>query len=265
MKNKSLVILFLFATCFCFAQKVEIVHRSDYRHDYVVGQFIYIEEAADTSRLKYIATLRIHQDNYPYIISNFIERFKMEAKDLGANSFRLDSYEEKDSSVTLSVRIYFAFVKFFDMNEKKRDKNHIFIFSTERRASLEQYFYHNDSLRKFSSLQYYRLKPADKELVKLEVVKSKSPLARKILGYKFKPGKDSEFLVVGSHLPEANGFIKALVLVAAIGIAGANTSSVGPSGTPVILPGPKNNAKGIASLPYTYGRILIDMYKEAGH
>jgi len=262
-----LVYIFIFSiVCSAsFAQKVELVHRSSFRHNYAVGRFVYIEEAADTSRLKYIATLRIHQDNYPYIVSNFVERFKTEAKDMGGNCFRLAAYEEKDSSVTLTIRTYFAPEKFFGENEKKQNKDKIYIFSSERRAGFEQYFYLNDSLRTFSSLHYFMLNPADKDLVKIAAYKAKTPFGKNPRGYNFKAGKESRFLVVGSHLPEANGFIKALAVVATVGLVSA-VASTGGTGAPVYVPLTRSNeSKGIASLPYTSGRILVDMYKEATH
>lgn len=247
---------FLIICAVVTAQKVDVIHRSDFRHDYVVGQFVYVEDAADTSSLKYIATLRIHQENYPYIISNFVERFKTEAKDLGANCFRVSSYEEKDSSVTLTVKTYFAYEKFFDLNEGKRNKDKIYILSSERNAKVEQYFYLDDSLRTFPSMQYVALQPADQELVKIMAFKSKSLLAKNSKPIKFKAGKESSFMVVGSHLPEANGFIKALVIVATAGTAGVAGAAIIPSSV---------RSQGIAKLPYSYGRMLLDIYKEAPH
>lgn len=261
MKLKSFILLFFLAK-FCFAQKVEIVKRSDYRHNYAVGRFVYIESAADTSRLKFIATLKIHADNYPYIVSNFIERFKMEGKELGANAFRLQSFYEKDSSITLCINTYFAPEKFFDENDAKKQKNKIFLFSVERRQGFNQYFYLNDSLTKFSSFTYFELNPVENEKVQVSSIKHPLPGFKTASGYKFKTGKDAEFRVIGFHTPNSNGIITTLAVVAVVAVvAGGGVGGVRTGGTPIPTKA-LTSKKDIATLPYTYGRILIDIYEK---
>jgi len=251
MRNFILLHFVLF-TVSCFSQKVEIVHRSAFRHNYATGRFVYIEEAADTSKLKYIATLRIHEDNYPYIACNFIERFKVEGKELGANSYRLDSFEEKDSSITFTIKAYFAPEKFFTENKKKMSKDIIYVFSSLRRSWQTQSFFYNETPIIFPSLSYVRLTPKEGDYVRITAELPKAlPGFSPSKGKKFKPGKDSRFWIVGHQENSANtGWI----------------SSVGTTPhQPMAVPIYTYKKRMAFPLSYEYGRILIDIYKESEH
>lgn len=238
----------------CYAQKVEILHRSDYRHNYAVGWFQYVEEAADTARLKYIATLRIRHDGFPYISALFAELFKTQGKDLGANMYRLASYEEIDSSIAITVRVYFAPEKFFAVNESKRKKGHIYIFSGERRPALEQYFSYNDSIIKFPSLKYYDLEPPDKSRVGVHPDGPRLPGLHRIRTT-FKAGKEARFMVVGNKMPNTVNYTLAMAAMFAL-----------TAQSPVIvIPLGKQNGRGMESLPYHQGRMLLDIYKCANY
>ncbi len=233
-----------------FSQKVEVVHRSDFGHNYALGRFVYIEEATDTSKLKYIATLKIHEDNFPFIACNFIERFKVVGKELGANSYRLDSFEEKDSSITFTIKAYFAPEKFFAENKKKMSKDIIYVFSSLRRSWQTQSFFYNETPIIFPSLSYVRLTPKEGDYARIAAELPKAlPGFSPSKGKKFKPGKDSQFWIVGHQENNANtGWFP----------------SVGSTPYQPMAVTIYTNKKRMAfPLSYEYGRILIDIYQEA--
>lgn len=237
--------------CFtCHAQKVEVLHRSDYRHNYAVGWFHYVEEAADTARLKYVATLRIRHDGFPYVSALFAELFKTQGKELGANMYRLASYVEIDSSIAITVRVYFAPEKFFVENESKRKKGHIYIFSGERRPALEQHFSYNDSIIKFPSLMYYDLEPPDKSRVGVHSDGPRLPGLHR-MRTTFKAAKEASFMVVGNKMPNVTN--SALTMAAIFALTAQSPVIVIPLG--------KQNSRGMESLPYHQGRLLLDIYK----
>ena len=251
MKKLLLPFLLFLVTHAGRAQKVELLHRSAFRHNYAIGRFHYIEKAADTSRLKYVAKLRIHQENYPYIMSNFVERFKTEGKDLGANMFILDSFEARDSAITVTVRCYFAPEKFFDVNKANMDKSKIYVFSSERRAAYEQTVFINDSAQKFLSTCFLQFAPAEGDYLKVGSTKSGAlPGFQPSKGKKFKAGKESLFYVIGENTPNESGIIPTLA------IAGATALMTG--GTTVLI---VKRTPTCGTLPYQYARILLDIYK----
>lgn len=251
MKHKFLVILLSLSLSLCFAQKVEILHRSDFRHEYVVGQLDYIEQASDTSRLKYVATLNVQQEKYDGVIAPLIERLITEGKTIGANSYILGSYTENGTTISITVRTFFGSSKFLNENEGKSDKGKIYVLSGEKQIGKEQFFYLNNGLIEFSSDSLCVLNPFDKQFIHIT---SNNRLAGTLefkLGYNFKKNKNSHFVIIRSHLNSAYKLAQAL----ALSMASLATSG----GTFLFIPlFPENTV----DLKYKHGRILLDAYRQ---
>lgn len=249
MRNNILLPLLFLISSFVMAQKVEVLHRSDFRHNYVVGQFVYIENPADTNRLKYIATLQIQQNSYAGAIGTLIERFITEGKNLGANSFILQSYKEVDATITLTIRSFFGSEKFLEENEQRRDKGKIYVFSAEKKLKTKQFFYVNDSLIEFPSDSCYVLTPPDKQFMRITAYKTK---LFKPFGYTFKKEKKSSFLIIDNHLNIYQNTLPALAIsIFSLALSG---------GTYIIVPVYSSQKKDMEE-SYNHGRILLDMYK----
>jgi hypothetical protein len=139
--------------------QAEILNQSGYQHDYVIGTFEYIEDRNDTSKLKYIATLKITDKTYNYkgVIGRWLyERFYSTAHKLGADAFCLKKYSCSDSNATIIIDVYFAGNNFLKINQSKRIKNKIYLFGEKGKAKKDTAkFYLNDTLTKFNTAEYF--------------------------------------------------------------------------------------------------------------
>ena len=107
--TKIIIFLISVLTTNLFGQKIEIINKSNYTHNYALGRFQYLENIKDTGRLKYIATLRVNVINHPGNIVGVINLIHIKSKDLGANGFFLDSFSEVDSSISMTIKTYFIY------------------------------------------------------------------------------------------------------------------------------------------------------------
>jgi hypothetical protein len=147
-----------------FSQKIQVLDKSSFTHDYLLGPFTFIEDTKDTSGMKYIATLSVSSSYSAVIVEQTYSLLKMKSKELGANCYLISRFAAKDTSVQLTLKIFFAFESFFKFNENKKQKDSAFIFSSYSTPSGNQYFYANDSLISFPTETYYRLNPTKKKI-----------------------------------------------------------------------------------------------------
>ena len=143
---------------FNYYQHAEILNQSGNKNDYVVGSFEYIEDVSDTSKLKYIATLKITDKtfNYKSIVATWLYNgFYSTAHKLGADAFCLKKYAYSDSDATVILDVYFGGNNFLKINQSKRIKNKIYLFSEKGIANKDTAkFYLNDKLTKFNRNEY---------------------------------------------------------------------------------------------------------------
>jgi hypothetical protein len=141
--------------------KAEIINQSGFQHDYLIGTFNYLEDKNDTSKLKYIATLKITDKTFHYtgILARWVYNgFYQTARKLGGNTFYLKGYEEKDSLSTVIINIYFAGNDFLKINKLKADKNNIYLYGAKDDMKDSVTFYLNDSIIKFNSNKHLLIK-----------------------------------------------------------------------------------------------------------
>ena len=143
---------------FNYYQHAEVLNKSGYQHDYVIGTFEYIEDLSDTFKLKYVATLKITDKTFGYkgIIGRWIdEGFYFSAKKLGADAFCLKNYVCSDSDATVILDVYFAGDNFLKINREKRIKNKIYLFAEKGITQKDTVqFYINDTLKKLNRNGY---------------------------------------------------------------------------------------------------------------
>jgi len=156
MKNRILL-LCLFSCKVVFGQKVDILKQSGFQHEYLVKTMDYIEDTRDTSKLKYIATLRIKGNtyHYPANVIRWLIPLQTSAKKMGADAFCLNEYSEKDSIATLTINVYFAGVNALKANKQKAIKNTICLFSEMDIPKDSAYFFLNKSKVFFNRRENY--------------------------------------------------------------------------------------------------------------
>jgi hypothetical protein len=141
------------------SQTSKIIHQSNYKHDYVIGRITYLENLKDTTRHKYIATLQIYTEYHPLYINEATNLINIKIKELGANSYYLQSFEIKDSSIILRLKAYFINDSYFIINNTYKLKNNVFLFSDFFIENHFQSCYINDTLLVFNTKNYFQLNP----------------------------------------------------------------------------------------------------------
>ena len=92
------IIIFHFAFIFSFAQSVEVVKTSAFKHNYLVAEAVCLEDLNDTSKINFIAQIKISGSENYSIHSNWHTLLKAKAKILGANLYYVENYSESETS-----------------------------------------------------------------------------------------------------------------------------------------------------------------------
>lgn len=156
MKKYCLILIFLLKGFTIYSQKIQILQESGFRHDYVVSSLQFIEDPIDTPRLKYIATIVISgPQDHLLTVAAWFELIKIKAKSLGANTYLVQNFSENETSVELTLKLFFAGANFLKMNEAKRKTNSVFVFNQTRYKPDTATFYLNDQQINFDPEKYY--------------------------------------------------------------------------------------------------------------
>ncbi|MEO6305120.1 MAG: hypothetical protein ABIP51_18320 [Bacteroidia bacterium] len=239
MPIKAFFIILLFNCFFAKAQKTEIVDPSGYRHNYVVSSLNYIEDLKDTTRLKYIAVLRLYgvYDN-DLSIMQWLDLVKIKAKELGANSYYVVKYFETEKNANLIVKLFFAGESFLKTNKKKHIMNGAFVFNQTKFARDSAYFYLNKKKIYFSPAKYFSVPVVMKEKSIISL-REEGLTPKKIF---FKKDGHSRFFII----PKGPNFVYIYTpLVVSVGVA-------------IAL---KIKSNTFNELKYETGRFLLEIYK----
>jgi hypothetical protein len=137
-----------------FAQDVEVLTISSFKHDYLVSEMQYMEDINDTSKTQFIARVKVSGAHQNRMIGQWLNLLSMNAKKLGANLFYVESYVENETTADLIVKMYFGGLNFIKTNKTKVNKNTIYIFNQSRSKSDTAYFYLNQTKKEFDPRKY---------------------------------------------------------------------------------------------------------------
>lgn len=140
-----------------FSQNTEILKQSAYKHDYFVTETQYIENINDTSKLQFIATVKMSGEHHNALLGNWYNTLKVKAKTLGANLYFIESYVEDENTSEMILKLYFTGVNYINENKKRNAKNRIFIFNQSRSKADTAYFYLNQQKIEFDAEKYYSI------------------------------------------------------------------------------------------------------------
>jgi hypothetical protein len=155
-------ILILFSLSFTsFAQKSEIVFKSSIKHNYVIGNDYYVEDAIDTTRLLFMGIIKITCTNQDEFIADAQRILKTKAKELNGNCYKLKSFILLESSISLLFDVYFAPEAQVEIIKSYSLKDKIIIFNSIKSSasrlliinSNKQYFSKNKRLEIFATTQ----------------------------------------------------------------------------------------------------------------
>jgi hypothetical protein len=155
---KKLILLFIFYyTTSINAQSIEIIHQSKEKNDNVVGNSIYLENKKDTARGRYVATFRLNCLHHPANVLVAFNLLKIKLKEIGANSYFLESFIEADSTYNMRIKAYLTFTKAYKENEDNNLKNKTIVFNYFKQKGLYKSFYLNDSIVSFPTSSFLEL------------------------------------------------------------------------------------------------------------
>src|SRR6185312_14198575 len=239
--KKSIWLLCLLSFNFFYGQNVEILNKSGFEHNYAIKNMEYIEDVNDTTKLNYIATLRIigKANYYTGTVVRWAVKFQETAKKLNANAFCLQNYIEKDSIGTLIVKVYFAGNYYLKANKLKANKNNIYLFATSSHPQDSAYFYLNGTKKTFNSTENFIVSASLNTDYNIAVTENK--LTNMLV--KYKPEKKSRYFIIpknktatSSFKPMKNpankgsaGFAAAAVIGGPIGVGVYMIMSTGPN------------------------------------
>jgi hypothetical protein len=257
--KKSIWLFCLLSFKFLYSQKVEILKKSGFEHNYAIKHFDYIEDINDTSKLKYIATLQVKGKSHCYTGTavRWMVKLQETAQKLNADAFCLKEYTEKDSVASLTINIYFAGDYYLKMNSKKINKNTVYIFGTSTQTKDTADFYLNGVKQFFSSPKTFVINTSINADYNLAVNKDKITT----LLVKYKKEKKSRYFILPKSKENIVNF-KAMKNPANKGSAGFAAAAVagGIVGIGIYMmvsSGPNR----VVEIPYRYGRFLYDIYK----
>jgi hypothetical protein len=118
MFRSFVLCLLIFMTISLFSQSSEVVFKSKASHNYAIGKQYYIEDAIDTSRLMFLATVKITSSNQDVFISKAHNLLEYKSKELNANSYKLKSVSTVDTTLIMLFDVYFK-EKFIFFNNIK--------------------------------------------------------------------------------------------------------------------------------------------------
>ncbi len=151
------VLIFQLFFSFCFSQNIEVLKQSNYKHDYFVTEMQYIEDINDTSKLQFMASVKISGEHHNSLLDHWYNLLKAKGKTLGANLYFIESFSEDENTSSLIVNTYFTGVKYMKENKKENNKNRIFIFNQNHAKNDTAYFYLNQKRIEFDPKKYYSI------------------------------------------------------------------------------------------------------------
>jgi hypothetical protein len=129
MFRSFVLCLLALITISLFSQRSEVVFKSKASHNYAIGKQYYIEKAIDTSRLMFLATVKITSSNQDVFISRAHNLLEYKSKELNANSYKLKSVATFDTTLMMLFDVYFAPEKQIDLIKRNRIKEKFIFFN----------------------------------------------------------------------------------------------------------------------------------------
>jgi hypothetical protein len=227
-----------------YSQTVTVIEQSGYKHDYALVSLQFIEDAKDTSRLKYIATVSL-SDKQTHLLGagGFLGLLQIKAKELGANCYLVSGFSENETLVDLQVKLFFAGQRYIKANKLKADMNSAYVFNQTRFSNDTASFYLNSEKVNFDPKKYFTVKMEPGKTYYIATNENK--MTSKKISLK-KPGESTFFIVPAS---------KKTIILTNIALSPPNT---GMSINGVYIYFKRNSPY---KLNYEVGRLLMEIYR----
>lgn len=247
-----LFVLFLlsFYSGFCFSQTSDVVYKSKASHNYAIGRNYYIEDVIDTSKLMFIATIKITSSNQDIFISKAHNLLVYKAKDLNANSYKLKSFSSFDTTLVMLFDVYFAPEHQINLIVKNRIKER-FVYFNNIKDTIFRTVFLNDQAYSFSRKKHIQFS----NVINREVCFQLDTASREKKCKKMSAGEDAFFYSVkikentGIYFTPIGGGLPVFL------VAAAATSAVALANKYI-----NPNQEKFTNITYNLGRILMELY-----
>ncbi len=186
-----------------FSQEVEVLKQSNYKHDYFVTEMQYIEEVNDTSKLQFIARIKISGEHHNALLANWYNSVKAKGKTLGANLYFIESFVEDENASEIIVKMYFTGVNYVLENKKRRNKNRIFIFNQSYSKNDTAFFFLNQKRIEFDPTKYYAITTEPYKLYNVTLTNKRS----KKQNHSFPKDAESVFYIIPDGKKSINDMV----------------------------------------------------------
>jgi len=258
-KYVLLLYLLLQADSIFSQQRIEVVKKSGYLHNYVVKNFYYLEDFKDTSKVHYIATIKIEgkTNHDTYVAVKWLANMQTSMKRWGADVFKLRQYEEQDTTAFLVLDIYFGGENFIKNNKEKMCRNRIYLFGAKTNKDTSEFFL-NDTMKCFYPKKMFEIKAEVNKNYNIAVNKNKITNTTVVLNSK---KSVTYFIIPESNSDKTNskisgnpankgssGIREAAMFGGLIGIGAYALLNTGRSNT-------------VIEIPYQFGRLMQEIWK----
>ncbi|MCD7971960.1 MAG: hypothetical protein LUG18_04735 [Candidatus Azobacteroides sp.] len=167
MKIIKIFIFFWFVPLLVFSQYIDVVQKNNITGLKEQTEFEYLFNP-DTEKLTPVAILRAWGK---YNISQLFNTVREEANKLGANCFIVTEYvnddmTSKNSSLTLNV--YFAEENILMENDRKKEKNVVYIFGKDKAGKGKTSFKFNGEKTDIPNREFFRYEPEAYENINIK-------------------------------------------------------------------------------------------------
>lgn len=216
--KKILLLLTTISVLTSFSQRVDIINKADIKNLPTGKIFAFIEPTTDTSQIKFVATILACERNKKSNIENLYFKIREEATKLGANCYKLKSFERGGSNneAILILECFVATEITLNQNTANHEKNVVFIFGNEREDDEAIFFKVNGETKEIKSGSYFKftLEPDENlrisiggftgESIKLKWEKDKKPAFYSLSGLGISPVAQSTSIGIGVNTGRIN-------------------------------------------------------------
>lgn len=193
MNRTWTTLLLIFIVSFANSQPIDILNKSDKKFKKRGKGFEYINPTTDTLNYEFIATLKTKGRKSTADIGRLYINLSEKARIIGANSFKLNSFERNVSQreIELTIDIYFASDSVKRLNRANHAVNVIYLFGDSNFDTYKTYsFTINDQEKLIHSGQYLEVKLNEGEHVKIR----KGGIAGSTVTINWENGKSAVYL-----------------------------------------------------------------------
>ncbi|MEP7237558.1 MAG: hypothetical protein ABI685_06830 [Ferruginibacter sp.] len=192
--QRSILTLILVTTAYLSFSQTTTIRKSDKQFSVPGNDFAFIEPKTDTAQLEFVATIQSTAKNKTGISQAFFAILD-QAKNYGANCFKLSSYNRSDSSgdVTLILDTYFGNDSILNINFGNHEETAVFVYGDENTNGNETYsFKVNGDKKTIRSGTYYKqiIKPGE------EIKINKGGITGMTMWFTYRPGSKATFLTL---------------------------------------------------------------------